>query len=70
MSLADLVPSPQVPDLLFLLVWVLCGVDTDQFPNRDTLLDLDDFGRWDEHRGLVDVFHVHHYGGSGSGEFH
>lgn len=70
MYLADLVPSSQVPDLLILLVWVLCSIDADQFPNRDTLLGLDDFGRWDKHRGLIDIFHVDHYGGSGSRELH
>lgn len=69
MYMADLVvPSPQVPDLLVLLIWVLGSIEADQFPNRDTLLDLNDFGRWDKHRGLIDIFHVDHYGGSGRRE--
>lgn len=68
--LADQAPSSQVPDLLFLLVWVLCGIDTDQLPDRDALLGLDDIERWDKHRGLVDVFHVDHDGSSGSRELH
>ena len=68
MYVADLVPSSQVPDLLVLLVWVLGSIEADQFSNRDTLLDLNDFGRWDKHRGLIDIFHVDHYGGSGRRE--
>ena len=68
--MADLVPSPQVPDLLVLLVWVLGSIEADQFPNRDALLDLNHFGRWDKHRGLIDIFHVDHYGGSGCRELH
>lgn len=70
MHFADLVPNPQVPDLLLLLVWVLCSIDTDQFSNRDTLLGLNDFGRWDKHRGLIDIFHMDHYSSSGSWELH
>lgn len=68
--MADLVPSPQVPDLLVLLVWVLGSIEADQFPNRDALLDLNDFGRWDKLRGLVDIFHVDHDSGSGCRELH
>ena len=60
----------QVPDFLFLLVWVLCGIDADQFPNRDAFLGLNDLGRWHEHWGLVDVFHVDHHGSCGSWELH
>lgn len=61
---------PQVPDLLFLLIWVLCGIDADQFPNRDAFLDLHDLGRWNKHWGLIDIFHVDHHGSSGSWELH
>lgn len=68
--MADPVPRPQVPDLLLLLVWVLCRIDADQFPNRDAFLGLNDLGRWNKHRGLIDVFHMDHHGGSGSWELH
>lgn len=61
---------PQVPDLLVLLVWVLCGIDADQFPNRDAFLGLNDLGRWNKHRGFVDIFHMDHHGGSGCRELH
>lgn len=61
-------PSPQVPDLLFFLVWVLCRIDADQFPDRDAFLGLDDLGRWDKHRGFIDIFHMDHHGSSGSRE--
>lgn len=70
MYLVDLVPRPQVPDFLFLLVWVLCGIDADQFPNRDAFLGLNDLGRWHKHGGLVDVLHVDHHGSRGGWELH
>lgn len=55
---------------MILLVRVLCSVDADDLPDGDTLLGLDDFGRWDKHRGLVHILHMDHYGGRGGWELH
>ena len=70
MHLAEFKPSSYVPDLLTPLVRVLRGVGADRLADGDALLDLDDFGGWDEHGRLIHILHVDHYGGRGGWELH
>lgn len=63
-------PSSCVPDLLISLVRVLRSVGADRLPDRDALLDLDDFGGWDKHRCLIHILHTDYYGGRGGWELH
>lgn len=62
--------SSHVPDLLTPLVWILRGVGADGLSHGGTLLDLDDFGGWDEHGCLIHILHVDHDGGCGGWELH
>lgn len=62
--------SSCLPDLLTALVRVLCGVGADRLPDGDAFLHLDDFGGWDEHRCLIHILYMDHYGGCGGWELH